>query len=113
MSGHSGHVSALAWRVDGEQLLSGGGVDGTLRVWDVRTGDCISTAVRPAAGRQRAARGLRRAHGATRERANAPTASQEGGKSISALDYSRGARLVAAAHPDHCVRLWDDRASSA
>jgi WD40 repeat protein len=41
-SAHSGGVTALAVRTDGHQLLSGGS-DGTVKVWDVKTGKAALT----------------------------------------------------------------------
>jgi WD40 repeat protein len=37
LPGHTGNVLSLAWRADGQQVVSSS-VDGTLRAWDVRTG---------------------------------------------------------------------------
>ena len=42
LSGHSGVVSAVAWDLKGEQLISGSG-DGTMRWWDAQTGECLRT----------------------------------------------------------------------
>ena len=40
--GHSGDVNSVAYSPDGRQLLSGS-FDGTVRVWDVATGQCTAT----------------------------------------------------------------------
>jgi WD40 repeat protein len=40
MVGHPGLASAVAWHPNGELLISGGG-DGTLRWWDLHSGECV------------------------------------------------------------------------
>src|SRR5262249_31835888 len=37
--GHIGYVGSVAFSGDGRRLASGGGWDGTIRVWDVQTGE--------------------------------------------------------------------------
>lgn len=43
MNGHEGKVRAL--KVEGNTLVSGG-EDGTLRLWDLETGDAMATVLR-------------------------------------------------------------------
>jgi WD40 repeat protein len=42
LSGHSGYLCSVAFRPDGKQLASGG-ADGTIRFWDVASGECQRT----------------------------------------------------------------------
>ena len=43
-TGHTSHVSSLAFSPTGE-ILASGGVDTTVRLWDVRTGELVRTLV--------------------------------------------------------------------
>lgn len=101
---HSQCTTALCWRDPvGEQLFSAS-ADGVMRVVDSRTAVVLNTMARAA----------QRARGAAPLPRCSPTrAPQEGSKRFNAIDYSPSARLVAAAHPDNVVRMWDDRASGA
>jgi len=45
LRGHSSHVITIAWNRDGR--LCSGGSDGTVRVWEVETGECIQTLHHP------------------------------------------------------------------
>lgn len=42
LTGHTGRVRSLSWSSDGQRLLSGGN-DGTVRLWEPKSGRCLRT----------------------------------------------------------------------
>jgi WD40 repeat protein len=42
LSGHTGGVDGVALSADG-QLLASGGLDGTVKLWEVKSGACLRT----------------------------------------------------------------------
>jgi WD40 repeat protein len=42
LSGHGGEVTAVSWSPDGTRVASGS-LDGTVRLWDARSGSCVGT----------------------------------------------------------------------
>jgi WD40 repeat protein len=46
LSGHQGFVNSAAFHPDGKRLASGSR-DGTIRLWDIKTGECLSVLLPP------------------------------------------------------------------
>jgi len=80
--GQSGLASAVVWGSSGERLISGGG-DGTLRWWEVQSGECVRE---PCLGDR-----YRETHQGT----------------VQALKVSPDGSRLASCGDDGTIRLWD------
>lgn len=98
LAGHEGALLSLAWNPTAEHILASGGIDGTIRLWDIRKSagslgtldmqDCI---------------GVTAAGGATRSRFSAKSHQA----AVNGITWTGdGCYIISAGH-DQKVRVWN------
>jgi len=116
LTGHRYGVFALAWSPDGSRLMTGGGADQQVRLWDAATGattvtltghtDWVHAVAWSSDGTSLASAdngGIVRLWSAT----GTPTATHDAGSPVHALSWSPDGTRLASGHSDATVHLWD------
>ncbi len=122
LTGHTGMVSSVVFSPDGARLASGGGGDGTVRIWDARTGAPIgkpltghtggvySVVFSPDGARLASGGGdgtVRIWDARTGAPIGKPLTGHTGG--LSSVVFSPDGARLASGSDDRTVRIWDAR----
>ncbi|KAH8820894.1 WD40-repeat-containing domain protein [Xylogone sp. PMI_703] len=105
LAGHTGAVLAVEWSPTVEHVLASGGIDGTVRLWDVRKSSAAMGVLDMEDPTGVNISGIRRAHSATIDVTRGAPKAHSG--AVNGVSWTDDGNFLTTAGHDARIRVWD------